>query len=177
MTLPTDNRGARGRAVARLGFLTVVAAWFGAMAFFGAVVAPSAFAALPSRQLAGLLVNESLGRLNALGYVLGPLSAFLLLACEPPARWRRAGFLVSLGLVVLMGVASFASHAFVTSRLEELRAAMGLIDEVPVGDPRRQEFAWLHGVSVALMGFQAVASIVVLAAVGLSWVRDADRSR
>jgi hypothetical protein len=176
MASSTVRPTGQGRAVARLVFLAILAAWFGAMAFFGGVVAPSAFAALPTRQLAGLVVNESLERLNALGYVLGPLAAFLLIACEPPARWRRAGFLVSIGLVVLMGVTSFVSHTFVTSRLEELRAVMGLIDDVPVGDPRRQEFGRLHGVSVALMCFQILASLVVLAATGPSWLRDADRS-
>ncbi len=50
--------------------------WLGSILFFGAVVAPTAFGVLPTRNEAGMIVSGSLAGLHWLGIVCGLL--FLL---------------------------------------------------------------------------------------------------
>jgi hypothetical protein len=49
----------------------LIALWLGAAVFFTAAVAQSAFAVLPSRELAGAMVNRTLAILNYGGIVVG----------------------------------------------------------------------------------------------------------
>src|SRR5215208_8396394 len=47
--------------------------WLGAMCFFSFAVAPSAFAVLPSRHLAGQIVASTITKVEWLGLILGLL--------------------------------------------------------------------------------------------------------
>ncbi|MDQ3802031.1 MAG: DUF4149 domain-containing protein, partial [Acidobacteriota bacterium] len=49
----------------------LLALWLGAAVFFAAAVAQSAFAVLPSRELAGAIVNRTLAILNYGGMIIG----------------------------------------------------------------------------------------------------------
>src|SRR5215467_5943977 len=65
--------------------------WLGGMIFFAFSVAPSAFAVLPTRHLAGLLVTSTLSKLELLGLVIGPLlivSALLGFGSRTPREGR-----------------------------------------------------------------------------------------
>jgi len=124
--------------VPRLAFLP----WFGlgAALLFAVVVAPAAFAVLPSRALAGLLVGRVLPVLFWSGAVVG--------ACMLPtsAGWRRLAALVLLA-------SSLGAQLGVAPRIQRLRAALGPdLEGVAITDARRVAFGRLHAVSVALLG-------------------------
>ena len=48
-----------------------LALWLGAMVFFSAAVAPTAFSVLPDRTLAGNVVNGTMRTLHMIAYVAG----------------------------------------------------------------------------------------------------------
>lgn len=147
------NRGALLRgplAVALLG-----AGWLGATLLFGAIVAPAAFAVLPSRALAGALVGRVLPSLFFGGMLIG--LAPLLLAWQPRVTWAKAAGLLAS---TCCAVAQFA----VAGRIERLRASLGgPLDALAAADPRRAAFARLHLMSVALLGVAALCMMVVVA--------------
>ena len=145
---------------ASIGYL--VAAWLGGVALFGAVVAPAAFAVLPTRSLAGALVGRVLPVLFIAGLIIGSLVA--LSAREVAAPSRRAGRLVAGAvLLVACGIAQFV----IGGRIERVRAEAGVsLDELPHGHPVRVTFGRLQGLSVAGLALAAlggVAALVLLA--------------
>ncbi len=124
--------------------------WIGAMVFFSLFVAPSAFAALPSRHLAGTLVSLVLTRLHQLGIVAGVLylvSGIALSTVAPAAPRVLCGRHL---LVVLMLALTIASQWFVSPRMVALRTDMVNVDATPADSPLRIEFNRLHRWSVRL---------------------------
>jgi hypothetical protein len=142
----------------------VLAVWLGAMVFFSAAVAPSAFGVLPTRHLAGTLVNSVLGKLEWWGLVCG-----LLLTGIQAAQVIRAGKLttwagrLAVGLPVLMTVVVAISKFVVSAKLAAIRGALGSeLEKLPLDDPTRLAFAAWHQYSVWLMGFNILAAIALV---------------
>jgi len=133
----------------------LVALWLGAALLTVTVVAPCAFAVLPTRAMAGEMV----------GYVL-PVVFFgaiavpaLALVIDPSAR--RSG--ISLFASACATVAAVVALAIVNPRIAALRAAAVMpIDQLAADDPRRTMFGLLHAVSVALLGVAMIALAVLL---------------
>src|SRR5215471_3311263 len=63
----------------------LLAVWLGSMIFFSFAVAPSAFAVLPSRHLAGQVVNSLISKLELMGLAIGPVLILLYMA-----GWRAS---------------------------------------------------------------------------------------
>jgi hypothetical protein len=145
---------ARGASVATLG----LAAWIGAALLTAAVVAPAAFAALPTRALAGALVGRVLPPLFVAGLALNAIAAVLT---------QRAGGAYAAPRVWLAGLAAVAcavAQFVIARRIEVLRAAIGPnLDALAPGDPRRVAFGKLHGLSVASLGLAMLAAAAVVA--------------
>src|SRR6478752_7499323 len=138
----------------RLGVIALLAAWLGATIFVGAVVAPAAFAVLPTRTLAGALVGRVLPPLFWSGAAVGAFVAVMV---------RRSQRMAALGAALVMVVASLAAQLVVAPRIEAVRvSAAGPIDALPRDDARRLAFGRLHGASVALLGLAGVAATVTL---------------
>ncbi len=138
-----------------LAALILVALWCGAALLTVTVVAPGAFAVLPTRALAGAMVGRVLPVVFA-GAIVVPAAVFAL--C--PAV-RRSALAVTAGIaaVVAAGVALWV----VNPRIATLRAAAVLpIDQLAPADPRRAMFGLLHGVSVALLGLAMLALVALL---------------
>lgn len=154
-------------------FVLLLCLWLGAMLFFGLVVAPSAFAALPTRQLAGDVVTAALTRLNYIGYYLGP---FLMVLAVFSARQRRLSnisLLVSLLLLFLMTTSAIVSNEYITPQMLLLRSQMGdIIDKVPQDNPLRIRFNVLHNYSVRLMAFNLIAGLLVFLLLLRDWKKD-----
>ena len=144
----------RGSALA---IVVATAAWLGAALLFAVVVAPAAFAVLPSRSLAGALVGRVLPVLFWLGLALGILVAGLALRGGAFAqRWS-----VVSGAV--MAIACAAAQLVVAPRIAGLRAAIGpSLEALAADDARRAAFARLHAVSVGWMGLAMVAAAAAL---------------
>src|SRR5580698_759649 len=134
-----------------LRFLQVLAlgAWLGAIFYFSAVVAPSAFAVLPTKDLAGTLVGQSLSRLHAMGLILAIV--FLIAGGAIAGSIRVFSKPAMIGVVVMVLLTAISQNN-VTHRLNELRTAMGSVEKTPADDPRRAEFDRLHSLSVGLEG-------------------------
>jgi hypothetical protein len=133
--------------------LLLLAAWLGAALLFVASVAPSAFAVLPKRMLAGALVGRVLPVVFVSGIVTAILSLTLSLRSGHPRRvGHRAALLVQItGCVVAFAVVGPAIESY----REQLPADL---ESVPVDDARRVAFGKLHGVSVALLGLAMLGS-------------------
>lgn len=132
------------------------------MAFFSFVVAPGAFTALPTQQLAGSLVSATLGKLEIIGIIIG----LLLMAMLILSKERDKAFLYELIALGLMTASMLVSNFFISNRLHQMRMNLGEITQLAATDPARLEFDRLHQYSVWLMGFNilgAIALIVYLA--------------
>lgn len=136
----------------------LLALWLGAAIFAVAVVAPAAFAALPTRALAGAVVGRVLPALFCTGIVVGIAVALL--------EWRvlekvqvTSRSATGLSLAVACAIAQFVIGA----RIARARALIGgSLDALPADDPRRLAFGRLHGLSVLSLGLAAVAAAVAL---------------
>ena len=135
--------------------VALLAAWLGAAMLVAAVVAPAAFAVLPTRALAGAFVGRVLPVLFWSGMVVGAIVAALAARLPAPV-WRVGG-------AAALVVACAAAQLVIAPRIEAIRAAIGgPVDALDASDPRRQAFGRLHGLSVAWMGLGAVAAFVTL---------------
>ncbi|HUF27817.1 MAG TPA: DUF4149 domain-containing protein [Gemmatimonadaceae bacterium] len=151
-----------GRSGVELGAALLLAAWLGAVILFGAVVAPSAFAVLQSRTLAGELVGRILPVLFAGGIVAGAAVAAIAAARQGRARAVR----IALGVLIVL--ACGGAHFLVGGRIAAVRAEAGVpIETLPEGHPSRVTFGRLHGLSVAGLAvgaLGAMAALVLIAA-------------
>jgi hypothetical protein len=147
--------------------LILLACWFGAALFFGAVVAPSAFGVLRSfglanaNEIAGGIVTRSLSVINIAGFLI----ALLLLVTIFLRRSSigRVSFIVECICIAVIALATGVGHWMIAARMRALRAAMVLpIDQIAIDDARRIEFNSLHGYSVNALGLAMIAALVAL---------------
>ncbi len=135
--------------------LVVLAAWLGAALLVAGVVAPAAFAVLPSRTLAGALVGRVLPVLFWSGMALG-LAVAAMGWSLPHGAWRTAAALV-------VAAACAAAQLVVAPRIARLREQIGgAVAALDPADPRRQAFGRLHALSVAWLGVAGLAALVVV---------------
>ncbi len=134
-------------------------AWIGAALLTVAVVAPGAFAVLPTRTMAGTLVGRVLPPLFVAGMLIGLSVAATAGNPWLPGPSRRAA-MAALTAAVACGIAQFV----ITPRLDRLRAGIGgPIDALSVADPRRVAFGLLHGYNVAGLALAMAGAVVCLA--------------
>lgn len=147
--------------------LILLACWFGAALFFGAVVAPAAFGVLRSfglsnaNEIAGSIVTRSLSVVNVAGFLIALLLLLSLLLWRNSAG--RVSFIVECVCLVVIALATGVGHWVIAARMRALRAAMVLpIDQIAADDPRRVAFGALHGYSVNVLGLAMIAALVAL---------------
>jgi hypothetical protein len=128
--------------------------WIGGLIFFAFVVAPTVFhpGILPTRQLAGNVVNRSLGILHWMGLSCGLLFAVTSMIDSRLVNGVAEPFALRHLLVYLMIILTLVSMFGVASKMLVLRNQMGLIDSVPQDDARRVEFNRLHVWSTRIEG-------------------------
>jgi len=160
---PAEAAPAPGRAAGAVhaARLLLVALWLGGAVFFSFAVAPSAFAVLPTRDLAGALVARTLSIVNVGGALVG----LLLLATLPVgrARVRRFALWAEAVALAVVAAAAAAGHWLIAARMRDLRAQMGApIDTLAAADPLRVAFNDLHGYSVAALSAGMLAGVAAL---------------
>ena len=142
------------------------------MIFFSFAVAPTAFAVLPGRELAGMVVTSAISKVEMLGLITGPLLILIQLATWRMRRVTNRGKAVRLILLCVMIAMAALSRFWISAALVSLRLAMGgVIDNVPVTNPLRAQFNDLHRYSVALMGTAMLAGLAVLFLTVRSWLK------
>jgi hypothetical protein len=136
-----------------------VAAWIGATLVTVAVVAPGAFAVLPSRTLAGDMVGWVLPPLFMAGIVVAVGVVFLAGPPRPASLAGRAS-ISAIAVAVACGFAQFV----ITPKLDAVRASIGgPVDALMPGDPRRVAFGLLHGYNVGGLALAIVGALACLA--------------
>ena len=140
--------------------LLLTGLWLGAALFFIAV-AQSAFAILPSRELAGSVVSRTLMIVNISGLIIGLIllaSSFLRQhGVKPLWIWTERI------LLVIFTLACAAGQFVIGLWLSFVRAQMGgrPIDEIPLEDPLRIQFNNLHQYSVWVLAAAMIAALLV----------------
>jgi hypothetical protein len=147
--------------------LALLACWFGAALFFGAVVAPASFGVLRSfglpnaNEIAGTIVTRSLSVVNIAGFIIALLLLVILLLRRNASS--RASFIVECICLGVIALATAVGHWMIAARMRALRAAMVLpIDQIAADDPRRIAFNNLHGYSVNALGLAMIAALVTM---------------
>jgi hypothetical protein len=138
--------------------LLFVALWLGAACFFVAV-AQSAFAVLPSREIAGSMVSRTLMILNLSGLVLGAILLLTSFIRQPEINRFR---IWTERFLLLILVAACAVGQFVIGLwLSFIRAQIGRpIDEVAADDPLKIQFNTLHEYSVWVLLAGIIAALL-----------------
>ena len=150
-----------GAGLSALGVvrLLLLGIWLGSAIFFSFAVAPSAFAVLPARELAGAIVTRTIGIVNVGGSLIGLLLLATALVGRSMAA-KRAWTLEVIALALLV-LATGVGHWVISARMLALRLSMGRpIDDVAQNDPLRLAFNNLHGYSVAAMIVAMLAGLV-----------------
>jgi uncharacterized membrane protein len=126
--------------------------WVGGLIFFAFVVAPSAFAVLPTRHLAGSVVGRSIDGLHWMAIVSGIVYLVASLLYSRFSTGAMHPFAARNVLVVLMLALTLVSQFAIIPRMDTLRAAIGEIDSVPLDNPARIAFDGLHIWSTRIEG-------------------------
>ena len=139
--------------------LLLIGLWLGAAVFFSFGVAPGAFAVLPSREIAGMMVSRSLLIINIGGLIIG----LILLASSFVGAVGTNRFLLwaeRFSLLIL--TAACAVGQFVIGLwLTFVKAEMGKpIDEIAVDNPLRLKFDNLHEYSVWVLVAAMIAALI-----------------
>jgi hypothetical protein len=138
----------------------LVALWLGAAVFFSFAVAPSVFAVLDSREMAGSVVNLTLTEVNYSGFIIG----LILLASSFIFRRNigRLRFWLEQGLLLILTGACGFGQFVISAKLHDLRAQLGRpIDETAFDDPVRVAFNNLHGYSVIVLSIAMISAIII----------------
>jgi len=124
--------------------LLALIVWLGGLIFFP-MVAQTAFAVLPARNLAGSVVGRSLGILHWMGIISGVAFLVSSLLYSRLTEGAARGFAARNLLICLMVALTLISQFGIIPRMDALRASMGNIDAVPADHPARLQFdAWHH---------------------------------
>jgi len=131
-------------SLVRYLMLLSLVVWVGGLIFFAFVLAPTVFSVLPTRQLAGNVVNRSLGILHWMALSCGivfavtsMIDARVVNGVAEPFALRN---LIIYGMIILTLVGMFV----IQSRMWALRQQMGIIDDLPHDNALRIEFNRLH---------------------------------
>ena len=136
--------------------------WLGGVIFFAAVLAPTVFSVLPTRHLAGNVVNRSLHVLHWMGIVSGLV---FLASSMVYSRYTSGSphlFAARHVLLFLMLLLTSASQFGISPKMTGLRSSMGDIDSVSESDPQRIQFNSLHAWSTRLEGGVLLLGLAVV---------------
>lgn len=137
----------------------LLALWLGAALFFSFAVAQSAFAVLPSRELAGNVVNRTLAIVNYSGFVIGLI--LLLSSFVSRSAVSRAKLLIEQILLFWLTAACAVGQFVIGAQLHSLRQQIGRpIDEIAADDPLRVTFNDLHVYSVIILMTAMLAALI-----------------
>ena len=140
--------------------LLLIGAWLGAACLFSFGVAPGAFAVLPSRDLAGSMVNRTLMIVNLSGLAVGVI--LILTSLIPRGDGKKGWLWTQRILLVVMAAACAVGQFVIAFWMAYLRVQMkSPIDELAANDPLRVQFNNLHQYSVWVLLTAMIASLLV----------------
>ncbi len=133
--------------------------WLGAACFFSFAVAPSAFAVIAERDLAGLVVSRTLFIINISGLII---SVLLLLTSFLPSRQAIPfALLVERFLLSVLIAATAVGQFMIAFWMSQIRTVVGqAIESLAEDDPNRIQFNRLHEYSVYVLGTGMIAALL-----------------
>jgi len=149
-------------SVVRFFMLLSLVVWLGGIIFFAFVLAPTVFAVLPTRQLAGNVVSRALPLLHWAGIASGLVFAFTSMVQARMTAGSAEPFAARHLLIYLMILLTLVSQFAVGGKMMALRTQMSVIDNIPQDDPRRVEFNRLHQWSTRLESAVLLLGLAVL---------------
>jgi len=133
-------------SILRFLMLLSLVVWLGGLIFLAFVEAPTAFAPglLPTRHMAGSIVGRSLDLLHFMAIASGVV--FLITSVTYNRTLTGSAHLLSGRhiVIVLMLLLTVISQFGISPRMHAIRKDVGVMDSVPLDDPRRMEFDRLH---------------------------------
>jgi len=126
--------------------------WLGGLIFFSFVVAPTIFAVLPTRHMAGSVVARSLSALHWIGLISGIVLLISSIVYSRLTRGTANPFALPHLLVYAMLALTAISQFGISPKMVALRSQMVEIDKLAPQDPLRAQFDALHVWSVRLEG-------------------------
>ncbi len=163
-----EQPGCDNQTMQALRFLMLLSlvVWIGGIIFFAFVVAPTVFSVLPTHDLAGKVVNRSLGALHWIGLISGLVYLITSLLYARMSSGFAHPFAARNVLIVFMIVLTMISLFGITTKMNALRTDMGIIDNIPQTDARRIAFNDLHHWSTRLEVCVLVMGLVTLCLTG-----------
>jgi uncharacterized membrane protein len=149
-------------SLVRYLMLLSLVVWIGGLIFFSFVLAPTVFAVLPTRQLAGSVVSRSLGILHWMGIASGVVFAITSMVDSRIVNGVAEPFALRNLIIYAMIILTLVSMFCIASRMLALREQMNPIDAVPHDDARRVEFNRLHHWSTRVEGTVLVLGLALL---------------
>jgi hypothetical protein len=128
----------------------LITIWAGGLWSIGYIAAPTLFAVLDDRQLAGRLAGDMFHIVNWLGLVCGPLLLILV--------FKRYGRVWQLWVVLVLLLLA-ANNEFVLQPMMTELKIQGLIE----GSQARSKFGMLHGVSSSLYLLASILALMLVA--------------
>jgi len=142
--------------------LLALVVWLGGLIFFAFVEAPSAFAVLPTRHLAGSVVTRSIVALHWMGIISGLVFLASSMLYARLSTGAAHAFAARNVLIVLMLLLTLVSQFAIIPRMDTLRSSVGEIDSVPPDNPARLEFDALHVWSTRVEGGVLLLGLVAV---------------
>lgn len=148
----------------RFLMLLSLVVWIGGLIFFAFVLAPTVFtpSILPTRQLAGNVVNRSLGILHGMAIACGLVFAITSMIDSRVVNGTAQPLAPRHLLIYLMILLTLVSVFAIAPKMQVLRQQMVMIDEVPHDDARRVEFNRLHHWSTRIEGTVLLLGLALL---------------
>ena len=141
--------------------LLALSIWLGGLIFFP-VVAQTAFLALPSTHLAGLVVRSSLLKLHWMALASGFVFLASSLIYNRTMHGSFRAFELRHLLVVLMLALTAISQFKIIPRMDTLRTSVGEIASLTSDNPIRLQFDSLHVWSTRIEQTVLVLGLIVL---------------
>jgi MFS family permease len=145
--------------------LLLIGLWLGAACFFSFAVTQSAFAVLPTRELAGLVVSRTLTIVNFSGLFIGII--LLLSSFIKQAETNRYRLAAERVLLVIFTLGCAVGQFVIGLWLSYVRMQINRpIDELAVDDPLRITFNNLHQYSVWVLIAAICAALIAFFLIG-----------
>ena len=135
--------------------------WIGCLIFLP-IVAQISFSMLPSPQLAGMVVRNSLLALHWIGLSGGGLFLLCSLIDNRITRGKFAWLRLSHILMIVMLALTAISQFSTIPRMDALRATAGEISTLPADSPIRRQFDALHSTSTHIEEAVLLLGIILL---------------
>lgn len=139
--------------------LLLIGLWLGAAVFFSLAVAPSVFSVLPSREMAGYVVNRTLTIVNFSGLAISLILLFM--SFIPRGEAKAIWAWLQRILLVIVAVACGAGQAIIGFYLEQIRKMSDKpISELAADNPLKIQFDMWHQYSVWVLMTGMIAALL-----------------